>query len=50
MTPSQGAFLPNIKYFRHQIGRQFNNTPLFVGQDNYATKLVNAYITYDLDD
>ena len=50
MTPSQGAFLPNIKHFRHQIGIQFNSTPLFVGQNNYATKLENAYIIYDLDD
>ena len=28
---------------------QFNNTPLVVEQNNYTTKIVNAYIVYDLD-
>ena len=37
-----GTFLPNIKYFGYKIGIQFNNTLLFVKQNNYATKTVNA--------
>ena len=44
-----GAFLASIKYFGYKIGIQFNNTPLVVEQNNYATKIVNAYIIYDLD-
>ena len=28
---------------------QFNKTPLVVEQNNYATKIVNGYIVYDLD-
>ena len=27
---------------------QFNNTPLIVEQTNYATKIRNAYMIYDL--
>ena len=49
LLPLHGAFLPNIKYFYYKIGMQFSNTPLVVEQNNYATKIVNAYIVYDLD-
>ena len=28
------AFLPNVKYFRKNIGIQFNNTPLVIEQIN----------------
>ena len=28
---------------------KFNKDPLAVEQNNYATKIVNAYIVYDLD-
>ena len=49
LIASHGAFLPNIKYFRNKIGIQFNNTPLVVEQNNYATKIVNVCIVYDLD-
>ena len=31
------------------MGIQFNKTPLAVDQKNYATRNVNAYIIYDLD-
>ena len=41
--------LPNIKYFVPKIAIQFNNTPLVVEQNNYATKIASAYIVYDLD-
>ena len=44
-----GDFLPNIKYFRNKIGIQFNSIPLFIEQNNYATKIVKVYIVYDLD-
>ena len=37
------------KYFRNKIGIQLNSTPLVVEQNNYATKTVNVYIIYDLD-
>ena len=44
-----GAFLPNVKYFRNKIGIQFNSTLLVIEQNNYATKIANVYIVYDLD-
>ena len=37
-------FLPNKKRFGYKIGIQFNNTPLVAEQNNYASKIVNAYI------
>ena len=46
--PLSSTYLPNIKHFGHKIGIQLNNTPLVVGQ-NDATKFVNAYIVYDLE-
>ena len=42
------AFLLNIKYFRYKIGIQFNNTLLVIEEKNHVTKIVNAYIVYDL--
>ena len=50
LTQLHGAFLPNIKYFGHTIAMQFNNTPLVVVQNNYATKTVSTSIVYNLDD
>ena len=43
------AFLPNIKYFGNKIGVQCNNTPLLVEHNNYASRIVNVKIVYDLD-
>ena len=43
-----GAFLYNVNYFGNTIGIQ-NSTPLVIEQNNYATKIVNVYIVYDLD-
>ena len=40
--------LPNIKYFEYKIGIQFNNTALVIEQ-NYASRIVNFYILYDLN-
>ena len=31
------------------MGRKFDKDPLAVEQNNYASKIVNAYIVYDLD-
>ena len=44
------AFLHNIKPSEYRVGIQFNNSILVVEQKNYWTKIVNAYIVYDLDD
>ena len=44
-----GAFLPNVNYFRDNIGIQFNNTPLVIEQNNYTTRIVNVYIVFNLD-
>ena len=44
-----GACLPYEKYFGNKIGIQFNSTFLVKQQNNYATKIVNVYIVYDLD-
>ena len=40
----------NIILYGYRIGIQFNKRVLVVEQKNYATKIVNAYIVYDLDD
>ena len=37
------------KRFEYKIGIKFNNTALVVKQNNCVTKIVNAYIVYDLD-
>ena len=50
LTPLYTAFLYNIKLSVSKIGIQFNKSVLVVEQNNYATKIVNAYIVYDLDD
>ena len=50
LTPLYTAFLHNIKLSVSKIGIQFNKSVLVVEQNNYATKIVNAYIAYDLDD
>ena len=49
LFPLHGPFLPDIKYVRYKIGMELNNTLLVVEQCNYATKIVNTYIVYDLD-
>ena len=43
------SFLPKIKDFGYHTGMQFINTSLVAGQNNYRSKLVNAYIMHDLD-
>ena len=48
LTPLYTAFLHNMKRSGYRIRIQLNNS--VVKQNNYATKIVNAYIAYDLDD
>ena len=42
-------FLPYVKYFGNKIGIHLNNTPIVIEQINYARRVVNVYIVYDLD-
>ena len=42
-------FVHSINYFGCKIGIKFDGDPLVVEQNNYATKIVNAYIVYELD-
>ena len=41
--------MPNVAYFRNKIEIQHNGTPLVIKQNNFATKVLNACIIYDLD-
>ena len=43
------AFLHSIKRSGYIIGIKFDKDPLAVEQNNYVTKIGNAYIAYDLD-
>ena len=45
LKPLYAAFLHNIKVYRNKMGIK----PLAVDQNNYTTKMVNAYFVYDLD-
>ena len=49
LAPLHCAFLLNIKHFRYKIVIQFNNIPLVIEQNNYATTIKNIYIVYDLN-
>ena len=39
----------SIKLSGYRIGTQFDNSVLAVKQNKYVTRIVNAYIVYDLD-
>ena len=43
------AFLLSIKHLGYKMGINFDKDPLVVRQKNYATKIVNVYIVFDLD-
>ena len=43
------ALLHSIKLSGYRMGTKFNRDSLPVEQNNYATKIVNAYIVYDWD-
>ena len=41
--------MPNVERFGCRRGIQFSNTPLVIEQNSFTSKIVNAYIVYDLD-
>lgn len=43
------AFSHSIKPFRYKMGIKFTKNSLVVEQNNYGTKIVNAYIVYYVD-
>ena len=43
------AFLHSIKLSGYNTGIKFDEDPLAVEQNNYASKIVNAYIVFDLE-
>ena len=43
------AFLHSTRLFGYKVKIKFDKDPLVVERNNYATKIVNAYIVYDLD-
>ena len=43
------AFLHSIKLPGYKVGIKFHKDPLGAEQNHYATKIVNAYMVYDLD-
>ena len=42
--PLYTAFLHSITLFGYKVGIKFDKDHLAVGKNNYATKIVNAYI------
>ena len=49
LKPLYTGFLHSIKPSQYKMGIKFYKDPLAVAQNNYLTKIVNAYIVYDLD-
>ena len=49
IKPLYTAFLHSIKLFRYEIGIKFDKERLATKQNNYLTKVVNAWIVYYLD-
>ena len=49
LLPLHEIFLSNLRRFGYKIVIQFKNTPLVVEQNDHATKIVNAYIVFNLD-
>ena len=43
------AFLHSIELSGYNTGIKFDEDPLAVEQNNYASKIVNAYIVFDLE-
>ena len=42
--------MPRLRYYAKKMWIYLNKSPLVVEQNNYSTKIVNAYIVYDLND
>ena len=49
LKPLYTTFLNSIKLSEYRIGIKFDKDSLAVEQNNYLSKIVNAYIVYDLD-
>ena len=49
LRPLYIALLHGIRSSGYKIGIKFNKDPLATEQNNYAIKIVNAYIVYELD-
>ena len=49
LKPLYTAFLNSLKLSGYKMGIYFDKDPLAVEQINYASKIVNVYILYDLD-
>ena len=49
LRPLYIALLHGIRSSGYKIGIKCNKDPLATEQKNYATKIVNAYIVYELD-
>ena len=47
--PLHGALMPNANQLAYKIRIQFNSTPLVIVENNFTTKILNAYIVYELD-
>ena len=47
--PFYTAFLYSIKLSGHRIGIKLDKDTLAVEKNNYATKILNVYIDFDLD-
>ena len=43
------TFLHSINFSGYKMGIKFDKDPLAVEQSNYASKIVNVHIVYDLD-
>ena len=50
LTPLYSTFLQNVKLSGFKTEIQLNKRVLVAKQNNYVTKIVKAYIFYDLDD
>ena len=49
IKPLYNALLHRIKFSGYRMGTKFDKDRLALEQNNYATKILNGYIVYDLD-
>ena len=49
LKPLYTAFLHTIKFSGYKVRKKFDKDPLAVEQSNYAAKVVDTYIVFDLD-
>ena len=49
ISPQYTHFLHSVKIFGYKMKIKFDGDPLVLGQNNYTTKAVSAYIVWDLD-